>query len=195
MKNEQAAFPLSWPTGWKRNKTQEEARFRGATVAKATGDLLSEIERLTGRGDVRVIVSSNLALRNDGFPRSGQSEPMDPGVAVYFDLNRQPIVLACDKWDRVGDNIRAIAKDIEATRGRARWGVGTVEQAFSGYRVLVEKTQPTCFEALGIRPDSSRAEITKAFREKAMTVHPDRGGTSEQFYELSAAYSIAISGL
>ena len=73
------------------------------------------------------MISTNLKLRLDGLPRSDQATPADPGVAVYFELDGKTIVLACDKWNRVADNIYAIAKHVDALRGQDRWGVGTVE--------------------------------------------------------------------
>lgn len=61
---------------------------------------------------------------------------IDRGAAVYFEMKGKPVSLACDKWNRVEDNIWAIAKHIEALRGQQRWGVGSIEQAFRGYTAL-----------------------------------------------------------
>jgi hypothetical protein len=55
---------------------------------------------------------------------------------VYFKLHGKDRVLACDKWDRVADNIAAIAAHIDAIRRQDRYGVGTIDQAFAGYSAL-----------------------------------------------------------
>lgn len=41
-------------------------------------------------------------------PHSKAKEPDDPGVAVYWTMDGQPQVMACDKWDLVRFNLRAV---------------------------------------------------------------------------------------
>lgn len=134
------ASPLSWPQWRPRTPDHKRARSRfsidknhSPTVHHTRFQLQHELKLLGVRD---YILSTNLALRLDGEPRSGQAEPNDPGVAVYFKLNGRDTVLACDCWHRVADNIRAIVKHIDALRGMERWGVGTVEQAFAGFAAL-----------------------------------------------------------
>ena len=68
-------------------------------------------------GAQRIVISTNAELRQDGFPYSNRRAPEDVGVAVYFTLEGRPYVLPCDKWERVADNLAAIAKHVEAKRG------------------------------------------------------------------------------
>ena len=49
------------------------------------------------------------------------------------------------------------------------------------------------YEILEVEKDASKEEIKKAFREKVLKVHPDRGGTKEEFVELREAYECLIS--
>mgnify|MGYP000712282402 CR=1 FL=1 len=134
-------YPLTWPAGWKRTPTAQRARARfrsGRTelsIYEATQRLQGELERLE-RGIGGVVLSTNVETRLDGMPRSDRRAPADPGAAVYFRLKGQPRCLACDKWDRVADNIAAIAAHIEAIRAVDRYGVGTLDQAFAGYAAL-----------------------------------------------------------
>lgn len=133
------AYPLQWPQG--RPRTAWDARRRSAfkdfgkplTIAVALGRLQAEIDRLGA--DVYVL-SANLVLRLDGLPKSGQSEPADPGVALYFQLGGKPHCLPCDTYDRAADNIAAIAKHIEATRAIERYGVATLSEMFAGFTAL-----------------------------------------------------------
>lgn len=181
------AFPLYWPRG--RPRTPEHARRRAAfnvkrhngrwnetkDVSLAVGRqrLMRELEIL---GVDDAILSTNVQLRLDGQPRSERRDPDDPGVALYFCLAGKDTALACDKWDRVADNIVAIAKHIEALRGIERWGVGTREQAFAGYQALPPPEQ--WWQVLDVSPSATPTEIDAAWREKMRGAHPDAGGSN-----------------
>jgi hypothetical protein len=141
------AYPLAWPAGWPRIAagTARRAQFNvkvkdpaksyvtktAVTLYVGRERLLDELRRL---GATDVVLSSNIPTRLDGLPYSKAREPDDHGVAVYFRIKSQPRVLACDKWDRVADNMAALAAHVEAIRGQLRWGVGSLEQAFGGYK-------------------------------------------------------------
>jgi hypothetical protein len=142
-----------------------------------------------------MVLSTNLRLRNDGLPRSGQAQPSDRGLAAYFTYKKQPMCFACDRWDRIQDNIYAIAMTIEALRGIERWGSGSmVEQAFTGFAALPpprgESADP--WEVLGIRPGATEEEVDAAYRQKARKAHPDApGGSEEAMQALNAARDAA----
>jgi len=193
---EQAAYPLSWPTGWPRHKTRTHSRFgrfnRPPTVAQARDAILTELSRIN-IGDWNVVISTNLPLRRDGLPYSDRSQPEDTGASVWWKRKEKQYVMACDKYNTVGDNLWAIAKTIEATRGIERWGSVTAEQAFSGYTTLVEKTGPSCWETLDISIDATEQQILDAYRRKARETHPDNGGSSEAFSAVVAAKDIALA--
>lgn len=208
-------YPLSWPVTWKRTppaarqrasfaKTvtldgparadgsrEQVKRTRALSAADATGRLQKEIDRLNGHD---AILSTNLKLRLDGVPRSDQGEPMDPGAAVYFTLNKKPICLACDKWDRVADNIAALAQHIDALRRIDRYGVGSLEQAFAGYQALPAMATDW-WVILGVSPNATLEEVEEAFRAAALRSHPDRGGTHEEMARLSEARRAARAAL
>lgn len=46
------------------------------------------------------------------------------------------------------------------------------------------------YEALGIVPTATAAEIRRAYRRKALQCHPDRGGTHGQMERLNRAYAL-----
>lgn len=187
-------FPLTWPISWPRARSRSRAKFaqkvwngrydetRAVTIAVARDRLQAEIDRLGARG---VILSTNVELRLDGQPRSDRSEPYDPGVALYFKLKGRDTVLACDRWDRVADNITAIAKHIEAIRGMDRWGVGSIDQVFTGYQALPAPEQ--WWQVLGVSPAATIDDIDQAYRKLAPTAHPDRGGSDSAMARLNAA--------
>lgn len=193
--SEYSAFPLAWPLGWKRTNNPSRSRFgtyyNKPSVAKARDAVIHELSVMRVP-DYMVVISTNIALRRDGRPYSNQKEPNDTGAAVYFKMNGKSTVLACDKWNTVGENLWAIAKHIEALRGQDRWGVGSIEQAFAGYVALNEKTEPTCFEILGISADATEQQILDAYRRKARETHPDTGGSAESFSAVVRAKDIAL---
>lgn len=179
------AYPLSWPAGWPRVQWRKAASFGpNWTVGRACEELLEQLARAPIRASrSSVVISTNVVLRVDGLPRSNQGQPGDPGAAVYFTLSRRPTVLACDKWNKVEHNLRALAAHVEAMRAMDRWGVGSLERAFEGYLALPAPGQTagrSWWEVLGLDdPSSCRAhpitldEAEAAFREEAKHWHPD----------------------
>lgn len=112
------AYPLAWPAGWPR--TPHHKRTSGAfnsTFNKTMIEVRNEVGRLGGR---YIIISSDIPLRQDGFPYASSPEPKDPGIAVYFEKGGKQRVFACDQYDKAWKNLRAIQKTIEAIRGIER---------------------------------------------------------------------------
>lgn len=181
-------FPLSWPAAKPRTPFahRKSAAFRDAGravgVPTAINRLQVELDAIRASSP---ILSTNLELRLDGRPRADRAPPSDPGAALYFTLKGREIALACDKWDRVADNIVAIAKHIEALRGQDRWGVGTIEQAFAGYEALPAPEQ--WWQVLGVSESASPEEIAQRYRELAREAHPDAGGSEAAMARLNAA--------
>ncbi len=162
------------------------------SMEDATTVLRAELGRL---GASSVVISTNVELRRDGLPMSNRLSPRDPGAAVYFTFKGKPVVLACDKWKRVEDNLWAIAKDIEAQRGRERWGVGNIEQAFAGYLRLPAPGQAsfgTWYSILGVPHSATFDEARAAYLVKAKLAHPDMpGGSNESMRALNVAWDQA----
>lgn len=188
------AYPLQWPDNKPRTQPgrRQLARFK-ATFTVARDELYEEIRRLGGRHPV---LSSNLTLRLDGIPYANQREPQDPGVAVYFEYKGQQMCFACDKWQKVKNNIQAVKKTIEALRGIARWGSGDMmEQAFHGFKTLPapdqENTLVPWWEILGCTSFDSPEVITQCYRYKRSKTHPDRGGSPSEFNKVIKAYEQA----
>lgn len=203
-----AAFPLQWPDGRPRKTNRKRATFgkkvhngrwaetKDLTVADALGRLQDELDRIGARHPV---VSTNLETRLDGLPRSGQAEPRDPGVALYFQLDGQPHCMPCDTYDRVADNIAAIAKHIEATRAIDRFGVASVREMFTGFQALPAPgakrpwREVLMFGQDMLRPN--RDMVEKRYRELAKERHPDAGGSADAMAQLNAAKAEALKDI
>lgn len=198
-----SAFPLQWPKGKPRTKHRARGAFRGKsgswstdpvsganrwnppqnlTVAQAVARVQRELDRLGARLPV---ISSNLELRLDGLPRSGQRKPEDPGVAVYFRLDGEPVTLACDRYDTVEANIAAIAAHIDAMRTAERHGVGSLREMFRGFMAL---PSAEAFDWRDVLGDCQTWDEAKSkYRELARKAHPDAGGSETEFARLSGA--------
>jgi hypothetical protein len=186
-------YPLAWPNGWPRTPAQSRtlSAFK-ATPDKAYRELLQELERL---GAGKVIVSSNLKLRADGAPYANQPRHNDEGIAVYFTRKGKEMALACDKFIRREDNLRAIMKTIDAIRGIERCGSSDMmERAFTGFAQLAPPATAIPWRvALGfLATDTITSnEVERTFREAIKGKHPDQGGDPLVFAELVAARAAA----
>lgn len=205
------AYPLQWPTGWKRAPYRDSARFhmteqkafsadpsmgsyrgkRDITMEDAIKRVHYELQRLGVASADDFVVSTNLKLTMSGRPRADQGEPTDPGVALYWNQGKHNRVMAIDRYDRVRDNIAAIAATLEAMRAIERHGGATIlERAFTGFAAL--EAPKTCWQILGVAQDAAPDTINEAFRNRARSLHPDAGGDHGQFAELSAARDEAL---
>lgn len=206
------AYPLHWPQGRLRTKFRRRANFHrkveettryndgssrtysrktSLTIAESRDRVHKELAMLGASG---VIISSNLELRQDGMPRSGQREPSDPGVAVYFQMRKLPHSLSCDVWDRAADNLAAIAKHVEAMRGQLRWGVADIATMFAGFKALpgaiitpsamtVEEATDFISEQTGANKEAIRGQpdsFQACYRDAAKKLHPDANGGQER---------------
>ena len=207
------AYPLAWPAGWKRTPANDRAygqfgtaKRRGGnswmskekiTVAEATRRLREELARMAVLDDL--VLSSNLRLRLDGLPRSDQSQPADPGAAVYWNdpWTGSPRCMAIDRYTKVEQNIAALAATIEALRAIERHGGAAVlERAFTGFTALpapeAGQARPW-WEVRGVPRNAHESDIVAAYRRKASTAHPDRGGSVDAMAELNQARELALS--
>lgn len=202
MNNPTEAYPLTWPMGWKRENNRGRARFsKGVrqyssdgqsswnsktqlSIADGTKRVLKVLEQMGY--NTSVVISSNLQLRNDGLPRSNQSAPSDPGVAVYWGRGNKSRCIAVDQYDRVADNLAAIAATLEAMRAIERHGGAAIlDRAFTGFTALPAPEQP--FQVLGVGANASKEEIETAYRRLASEHHPDRGGDADQMARINGA--------
>lgn len=188
------AYPLQWPAGWKRARYRDRAKFshykKELSVNDGTGRVRYELERL-GINEADICISTNLRLRLDGFPRSDQAEPPDPGAAVFWrlpDRRTETRCMAVDRYDRVADNLAAIAATLEAMRAIERHGGAAIlDRAFVGFKALPEPEQ--WWQALGLKSEhATREQIQEAYISKARENHPDiPGGDPTAMARINAA--------
>jgi hypothetical protein len=213
------AYPFAWPEGWPRTPSHQRkdgARFRAGSAyvddAASPGGrkyvgtklvtfdaarrlLADELERLAATD---IVLSTNVPLRMDGLPRADAARLRldDPGVAVYFQLKRKPMVMAQDAFDSIAANMRSLGLAIEAMRQLERHGGGKMmERAFAGFVAIAPPDWKKPWrEVFGVKPDW-RGDIQSLYREKAKLRHPDSGGSDTLMAELNVAYQEAKQAL
>ena len=193
------AYPLQWPTGWNRTEIREHSNFRTGqgynsrptTHYEASNLLSNELNRL---GAKNIVLSSNLRLKQDGLPYSKQIQPEDVGIAVYFEYQGNQQCIPCDKWKRAEDNIKAIAKTIEAIRGIDRWGAkDMVTAAFKGFQALPDYTSDDGRVMTQMYQDyfsdcEDRYDVHDKYKRLRRELHPDQGGDAEAFKIMMGQY-------
>lgn len=180
------ACPLQWPQGWPRTKNPERARFGDHTHHYASRMVLDELERL---GAIKVVINSNMQVRLDGAFRSGQRDPDDKGVVVYFMLNGNEQCFPCDRWDKVNHNLWAIYKSVQALRGLERWGAKSmVDAAFRGFEALPESVQVhgVAYFSDCVSYERGRERYKRLLKE----LHPDIGGSSDDFVQMQEQWEV-----
>ena len=195
---DQRGFPLHWPA--KRERTPAQARQQSAfgpkSITVRVKDLLHEIKLLGGVGTV---ISSNQPRTKEGLINGAAYALVDPGVAVYFTMpDLGEVQFACDRWETLQENMRAIALHLASMRGQERWGVGTTQMAFKGYSTALVKTSVENWRLVFGLPrfgTVTRTDVQKAYAELAALVHPDKGGTPEAMARLNVARDEAFDWL
>lgn len=182
------AFPLHWPEHIPRTPDQNR-RFGGfqVTPGEAMKSLRDEVARSKGTG---LIISSNVPVRSDGLPYANAKEPSDPGVAVYFTRKGEKICMACDAFDRVWKNVRALALSIADMRGpEVRGCASLTDQAFRGFAALPPPNAAKPWtEVLGLPRSASIVEISEARKRIARKL----GADNPRMAEVNAAHDQAL---
>lgn len=190
----QSTDKLEWPIDQPRTRSPQRSRFDihgSRSFAGNLGELGHQLRLLKAKN---VRYSSNLPLNTKGLPTYNR-RPADAGFAVYFSRDGIDMVLACDWWDKVADNVWSIAKHIEALRGQERWGVGSLSQALAGYRLppaAPELPELQWWDVLEVSPDATIEQIRVAYRAKAKQAHPDNREGFGDFIQITKAYNAAM---
>ena len=212
------AYPLCWPAGWHRTMAAARKRapfskkswsegagraiLRELSINDGTERILGELSRMgVERGTI--VISTNLKLRLDGLPISKQNQPVDVGAAVYWvdSKTKTPRCMAIDIYDRIADNLGAIAATIEALRLIERHGGAQVlARAFTGFTAL---PAPGQIRSRGWRdvPEISSQnplhdDVRNAYLRLRSRYHPDRPrGDAQHFGEIQNAWDQARAEL
>lgn len=191
MANFPPAYPLAWPNDWKRTPKIERARSPYRAGFATARDGVAEQLRKMGAG---FVVTSNVPLGAKGLASTDYREPEDPGVAVYWLARGTLLVLPCDAWASVRENMRAIGHALESLRTLERCKSGQIlARAMQGFTAL-PAPRPPWFGELGLEKwPPSVADVRAAFNRRVREAHPDHGGSPEAFDKLVRARDFATA--
>ena len=192
-----APYPLAWPPGRARvpRHAREPDRYKVTSVAAAIVSIENEVKRWrSAERDARITaweLTTDMAAR--GMPE-------DPAAALWFDLagkditgGQQLMVLACDRFRRLEQNIRAISLTMERLRLVDEIGAYSLVAAVEGARALPPPSrvrgeavavpgQPW-HEVLGVVPDAPLLVAEAAYRALAK----EQGEGGNHLVELNLA--------
>jgi hypothetical protein len=186
-----SGYPLQWPEGWPRTavSARRPAPYK-VTAAQAVRELQASLVKL-GADPRSIIISTNMGAFSE-------AQPNDPGVAVYWTTRGfGERSFACDKWNRVDSNIRALGLAAEGLRAMQRAGATQIlDRAFQAFGALpapsnAPKSRPW-WEVFEL-PQGALAALTidmveAKFRTLSKARHPDTlNGSTEAFVELKKA--------
>ena len=184
----------------KTHKSRKSATFR-ATWDKTLDLVEYELNRIAARN---IVIEAGFAMnqiRNDGWPYA-KVRPTHPAVRLSFTSRGKPMAFPCDTFDSIDDNLRAIALTLESLRAIDRYGVSQDAEQYKGWMALpAPKTGPMTREEAArflvvhgnIHVSAHHTDleaVRKAYRNAAKSLHPDGGGTHEQFTRLQEAVKV-----
>jgi hypothetical protein len=203
-----SAWPNNVPATTYNNR--KRSPFRSAW-ASTLADLDRELQQIGARSVVIEIDAPASEIRRDGMPRA-DARTRSPGVILSYEKRRRG---AGDTWDRYvypcdtfhdwQDNVRAIAKTLEALRAVDRYGVTRDGQQFASFKSLPpgDGVRGTTREAAGMSLENAARVLSDlgglafdvedynqarvAFRTARAKTHPDAGGKASDFQAVNAA--------
>lgn len=180
--------------------TYESCLFR-STYTRTLYDLRRELDMLGVSEAVIELYLTDHEIRRDGLPRA-DARPTSPRVRLSFNHPALgQLQYPCDTYSDYRDNLRAIAKTLEAQRAMDRYGATRLNQQYAGWKALpsggslqqamtVEDAAAFIAELVG----STKGMIIEkpsyyqfSYRRAALATHPDTGGDEDQFKQLQEA--------
>jgi hypothetical protein len=201
-------YPLKWPEGWPR-----QHGLHGELSGDRTGrwDLDRSFRRL--ENEIASIPAKSVVLSSNWGSRVKENGPTmraDPGVAVYFVIGTDQLVMAQDAYRNGADNARSLAIAINGMRALKRHGGDMMmKRAFSGFAALPPPSagpiERQWWEVLGIKDPADYVGLLtnsqilalaeQAYRSKAKEMHADAGGSDGAMAEVNVAIEKAREAL
>jgi len=198
----------NWP-----GKPTPTAERRNSPFQASYSDTLDLLEReLNAIRAQRVVIEAYFRLdqiRDDGWPYSNTT-PSQPGVIVSFSANGSAYSYPCDVFHSWEHNLRAIALSLESLRRVDRFGVTKRGEQYMGFKQLPPGSQPeaakrmTAPEAAAFLAKIFPADVSittllgskmifeAILREAQKKLHPDAGGSHDQFIALQEAGEVLV---
>lgn len=191
----------SWPGDLTKYRT--ESRFKASW--SSTLDMLDrELYHLSAKNTVLQLAMREGDFGLDGAPKAN-ARSEHPGVILSLDSPYGPLSYPCDRFTNWQDNLRAIVLALEALRKVDRYGVTKNGEQYKGWKQLdgrpmtapMDRSKAAEYLANAADPnvripglvtalfDGRMIEAT--YKTAAKNLHPDTGGTTEDFQRLQEA--------
>jgi hypothetical protein len=195
-----------------RTRFPQRSRFR-SDWRTTLAELSYEIERLGASSWVLQIDVAEYDLRKDGGLRAN-AQPSSHAIRINFIAKAKgALSFAIDRYDDWRDNVRAVAKTLEALRVVDRYGVATAGEQYRGWTAIdsrpatMSREQAAEFIAhwAGAGQNETKSwaklilgnpvELTHAYRLAAKIAHPDvTGDDGDTMARLNAARDLLQNG-
>lgn len=119
----------------------------------------------------------------------GGARSLEEARAQAFAAAKQPLVELDPTFARAWARV---------LRGEAPWperGASSSEHAHLPNACASPVAAPSVWSVLGLNAQASAMDVLRAYRQRALVVHPDRGGDAASFRALHAAYTEALRRL
>ncbi len=191
--------------GWPGDRTKNPTRSNFSASFSDTCRLLErELLHLRAKHVVVQIDCNGSEITVDGQMRA-KCRLRSQGIIVSFESKFGPLQYPCDRFNDWHDNLRAIAKSLEALRTVDRYGVtqraeqykGWKKLAFRGDDYFANEQEAAVFLAGQDVESGSGAQLLadfdaakSAYKRRSAASHPDRGGSPEVFKRVTAAWEM-----
>jgi hypothetical protein len=178
------------------SRYQGEGKWTPGRAVPWNETLLLLDRELSALGASEVVFQIDLTerdIRMDGLPRA-DARPADPAVIISFDSRFGPLRYLCDRFRDWHDNVRAIALGLEALRKVERYGITRRGEQYTGWKALPPRSQSHEEAERFLRrhagDEPASLPLDKAYRLAARHLHPDAGGSREEWDELQRAKQV-----
>jgi hypothetical protein len=203
----------SWPG--EETQTRKHSPFR-ATYGTTLAELDVELRALKAKNVVLQLAVRDSDVRLDGGLKSGR-RPADPRVILSMDTPHGPLSYPCDTFRDWTDNLRAVVLALNALRAVDRYGVTKHGEQYTGWKQLpggtpmpaatmtVDQAAAFLAEATGEPCDAGDfldspgvvhgPSVERGYRVAVKRLHPDAGGSTEDFQRLQQAKRVLDGGV
>jgi hypothetical protein len=170
----------TWPGTRTPSHARKFAQFR-APLSDTLELLARELHLLRARNVVlEVAIPDDPKLwRNDGRPRA-HARADHPGVVLRFETTLHDlgeVAYSTDRFRDWTDNLRGIAKTLEAARMMERYGTTSRGQQYKGFKELpAPESSMNTSEAVAFLRRHGGGTDLQAYRKAAKVLHPDNHG-------------------
>lgn len=191
-------------------KAESDGTLDGSTISgtlalariRGLDDLEAELDRL-GADKYRYSFDAR-QRKSDQRPYS-RANPDDPGFVLRWTMGGGDYALACDDYDSLRGNVRAVGLYLREKRKMENRPVVTGEDEFANARLppgdgdeavvvadAADEREP--HEALDVSPDAGDAVVRGAARAMKKQHHPDNVGAREEFQRIVEAEKAMLGG-